>query len=123
MAEPATPVRLNEKFAQFDEHWSPKIVAEANGWHIKLVKVLGEFVWHSHADVDEVFWVIDGTLTIRLQDRPEVQLAAGDVFVVPRGLPHQPVAEQECRIALLEPAGVVNTGGSGGELTAKDSWL
>ncbi len=123
MATPGEPVRLADAFARFDEQWSPKIVAEANGWHVKLAKVLGEFVWHSHDDVDEIFWVVDGSLTLRLEGRPDVQLAAGDIFVVPRGLRHQPFAEQECRIALLEPAGVPNTGDAGGPRTAPDEWL
>jgi mannose-6-phosphate isomerase-like protein (cupin superfamily) len=122
MAHPNSPVSLAEKLATLDECWSPRIVAEANGWHFKLVKVLGEFVWHTHPDVDEVFWVISGILEVRLEERRAVRLSPGDLFVVPRGMSHQPYAEEECHIALLEPAGVPNTGDTGGPRTAADVW-
>lgn len=123
MAAPDVPVDLGAALARIHEHWSPRTVAEANGWHLKVAKVVGEFVPHRH-DVDEVFLVLSGELELRLTGRDAVQLATGEVFVVPRGVEHQPVAEQECHIALLEPAGVVNTGDAGGDLTAPvDDWL
>ena len=115
-------VNLADKFSRFDEHWSPKIVAETNGWEIKLVKAMGGFVWHHH-DIDEVFCVFSGQLTIHLQNQQDVQLHPGEIFVVPKGVEHRPEAEQECRLLLLEPAGVINTGQSAGALTAVDEWI
>lgn len=123
MAAPDAVVNTADKLALFSQHWSPKVVAEANGWEVKLVKVAGEFVPHEHADVDEIFLVLAGELEIRLDGRPDVVLRPGELFVVPRGVVHQPVARAECHLMLLEPADVVNTGSSGGELTARDEWL
>jgi mannose-6-phosphate isomerase-like protein (cupin superfamily) len=123
MAAPEHVVNLADKFSQFDELWSPRIVAESNDWHLKIVKVAGEFVWHQHDGVDELFLGIDGELTIRLRDRDDVHLAAGDVFVVPKGTEHRPVADDTCLLALLEPSGVLNTGETQGHLTAEDAWL
>jgi mannose-6-phosphate isomerase-like protein (cupin superfamily) len=110
-------VDLDEKFDLFTEHWSPKLVARLNDYEVKLVKVQGEFVWHTHGDTDELFLVVDGTLTIQLRDR-DVTLGPGQLFVVPRGVEHCPRADGEVKALLLEPAGVVNTGDAGGELTA-----
>lgn len=110
-------VDLDEKFDLFTEHWSPKLVARLNDYEVKLVKVQGEFVWHTHDDTDELFLVVDGTLTIQLRDR-DVTLGPGQLFVVPRGVEHCPRADGEVKALLLEPAGVVNTGDAGGELTA-----
>ena len=116
-------INLLDKFSLFSEHWSPRVVAELNDYQIKLVKVEGEFVWHSHPDTDELFLVIDGNLTIELHDGP-VHLSAGELFVVPKGVEHRPVADEECRMLLLEPRGVVNTGEAESELTAKnDVWI
>lgn len=98
-------------------------MGEASGWEVKLVKVFGEFVPHEHADADEIFLVRAGELEIRLDGRPDVVLRPGELYVVPRGVTHQPVARAECHLMLLEPAGVVNTGSSGGDLTARDEWL
>ena len=86
------------------------------------MKVRGEFVWHTHPDVDEVFWVISGVLVVRLEGHRAVRLSPGELFVVPRGISHQPYVEEECQIALLEPAGVPNTGDAGGPRTAADVW-
>ena len=108
---------LRDKLSIFSEHWSPKVVATKNDYEVKVVKVKGEFVWHSHADTDELFLVVDGTLTIQLPDG-DVTLSPGQLFVVPRGVEHCPVAAEEASILLIEPAGVVNTGEAGGELTA-----
>ena len=118
-----SPVNLQQKFTKFSEHWSPKIIAQMNNYHFKLVKVQGEFVWHSHADTDEVFIVLEGELTIEFRDAP-VTLKKGELFVVPKGIEHKPVALQECHIMLVEPAGLVNTGDAGGDLTApNDVWI
>ena len=113
----APVVDLRDKLSLFSEHWSPKVVATMNDYEVKVAKVKGEFVWHSHADTDELFLVVDGTLTIRLPDG-EVTLGPGQLFVVPRGVEHCPVAADEASIVLIEPAGVVNTGEAGGDLTA-----
>lgn len=113
----ADAVDLNEKFALFSEHWSPKLVARLNDYEVKLVKVKGDFVWHTHDDTDELFLVVEGSLTIQLRDR-DVTLGPGQLFVVPRGVEHCPRADDEVKVLLLEPTGVVNTGDAGGELTA-----
>ncbi len=113
----ARVVDLRDKLSLFSEHWSPKVVATLNDYEVKVVKVKGEFVWHSHTDTDELFLVIDGSLTIRLSDGDAV-LGPGQLFVVPRGVEHCPVAAEEAALLLIEPAGVVNTGEAGGELTA-----
>ncbi len=110
-------VDLAEKLALVTEHWSPRVVARLNDDEIKVVKVQGEFVWHSHDDTDELFLVVAGTLTIRLRDR-DVVLEPGQLFVVPRGVEHCPVADDEVHAVLIEPRGVVNTGEAGGPLTA-----
>jgi mannose-6-phosphate isomerase-like protein (cupin superfamily) len=111
------PVDIREKLGLFSDHWSPKVVARLNDYEIKLVKLEGEFVWHSHADTDELFLVVAGDLTIRLRDG-DVHLREGQLYVVPRGVEHCPVADGEVAAVLIEPAGVVNTGESGGDLTA-----
>jgi len=113
----ARAVDLRDKLSLFSEHWSPKVVATMNDYEVKIAKVKGEFVWHSHADTDELFLVVDGTLTIQLPDG-DVTLSPGQLFVVPRGVEHCPVAAEEASILLIEPAGVVNTGQAGGDLTA-----
>ena len=112
-------VNLAEKFARFTDHWSPKVVGQLDGYEIKLVKVAGEFVWHKHDDADEMFLVVDGSLTIQLRDR-DVVLEVGEFFVVPRGVEHRPVAERECQMLLLERAGVVNTGDAVSDHTVRD---
>lgn len=124
MASPPVVVNLEEKLATFDDHWKPKIVGEMNDLHLKLVKVRGEFVWHSHEDTDEFFMVISGRLTIRLRDDDDVVLDPGEFFIVPRGVEHCPVAEAETAALLIEPAGTLNTGDSeNGELTADAEWI
>ena len=122
MAAPDRPVNLTDALSRFAETWSPKIVAEANGWQVKVVKADGEFVWHDHPETDELFQVLAGRLRIRLDGRPDVELGPGDVFVVPRGLRHQPVATG-CEMLLLEPAGVPNTGDVDSELAHHAEWL
>lgn len=110
-------VDITEKLSLFSEHWSPKVVARLNDYEIKVVKVKGEFVWHTHDDTDELFIIVAGDLTIQLRDG-DVRLCAGQLFVVPRGVEHCPVADGEVHALLIEPTGVVNTGNAGGALTA-----
>ena len=102
-------VNLADKLAKFSEHWSPRIVGELNGQQVKLVKLEGEFVWHHHEHQDELFLVLRGQLSIHLRDRI-VELAAGEFFIVPRGVEHKPVAAREAHVLLLEPASTLNTG-------------
>jgi mannose-6-phosphate isomerase-like protein (cupin superfamily) len=116
-------INFKDKFSKFTEHWSPRVVAEMNDYQFKLVKVEGEFVWHDHPDTDEVFIVIEGTLNIEFRDGV-VSLDSGEMFVIPKGVEHKPVANSECKIVIVEPKGVVNTGDSGSELTAQnDVWV
>ena len=116
-------INLKKKLDKFSEHWSPKIIAQMNDYHFKLVKFQGDFVWHSHADTDETFIVIEGQMNIDFRDG-RVDLKAGEMFVVPKGAEHKPFAERECKIMLVEPEETVNTGDSGGETTAKDNvWI
>ena len=104
-----TSVNLQEKLSKFSEHWSPKIIAQLNDYHFKLAKIQGEFTWHDHPETDEVFFVVKDSLDILFRDG-KVTLHEGEMFVVPKGVEHKPVAEQECHILLVEPAGTVNTG-------------
>jgi mannose-6-phosphate isomerase-like protein (cupin superfamily) len=106
----ADKVNLAAQFRRFDDHWSPKIVATLNDYDVKVVKVQGEFVWHQHDETDELFLVTAGQLRIHLQDRDDVILGAGELFVVPRGMRHRPVADAETHVLLLEPRDTVNTG-------------
>lgn len=116
-------IHLGEKLSMFDQHWSPRVVAELNDYQFKLAKLEGEFVWHQHDETDEAFLVLEGSLAIDFEDG-SVDLAAGDLLVVPRGVRHRPRAARECHVLLLEPRGVVNTGDAGGELTAEpDQWI
>jgi mannose-6-phosphate isomerase-like protein (cupin superfamily) len=118
-----TPINLKEKFSKFSEHWSPKIIAQMNDYHFKLVKFKGDFVWHRHDDTDEVFINLEGEMTIEFRDG-KIDLKAGEMFVVPKGIEHKPIAANECKIMLVEPAGTINTGDISGVLTAEDSvWI
>lgn len=112
-------VNLGEKFSLFRDYWSPKIAGEVNDSYVKLVKVKGEFIWHHHETEDELFLVVKGRLVIKLRDR-EVALEEGEFFIVPRGLEHQPVAEEEAHVLLLEPKTTLNTGNVRDEKTATD---
>ena len=117
------PLNFQEKLTKFSEHWTPKIVAQMNDTHFKVVKVQGEFVWHDHAETDEVFMVLRGKLEIQFRDGA-VNLKEGEMYVVPKGVEHKPFAEDECHILLIEPAGLVNTGDVPSELTApNDVWI
>ena len=116
-------INFQDKLAKFSEHWSPRIIAQMNDYHFKIVKVQGEFIWHDHPETDEVFFVLKGQLEIRLRDG-NVLLNEGEMFVVPKGVEHKPVAEQECHILLVEPVGTVNTGDVVSERTAaNDIWI
>ncbi len=118
-----TAINFEEKLAKFSEHWSPRIVAQMNNYHFKLVKLRGDFVWHSHTDTDEVFVVLDGKMAIDFRDG-RVDLERGEMLVVPKGVEHKPFAKEECKTLLIEPAGTINTGDTGGKLTAKDNvWI
>ncbi len=114
---PSHPIDLAEKLALVTEHWSPKVVARLNDYEIKVVKVQGEFVWHTHDDTDELFLVVHGELTIGLRDG-DVTIGPGQLFIVPRGVEHCPRADGEVHSLLIEPVGTVNTGGAGGPMTA-----
>ncbi len=113
-----TKVNIGKKFALFDEVWTPKIVAELNGQHIKLAKLKGEFDWHSHAEEDEMFLVHQGVLSIEFRDRVEI-IREGELFVVPRGVEHRPVANELVEVILFEPTSTVNTGVERTEKTCK----
>ncbi|HEU5048251.1 MAG TPA: cupin domain-containing protein [Rickettsiales bacterium] len=102
-------INLAEKLALFSGHWAPRTVSNFNGHNVMVVKVCGEFVWHKHDDTDDFFLVLKGRLTIRLRDR-DVVLGPGELYVVPRGVEHQPYAEEEAHLLLIEPAGTPNTG-------------
>lgn len=116
-------INFDEKLALFSDHWSPKIIAQLNDYHLKVVKVQGDFVWHSHADTDEVFVVLDGELQIDFRDGVKT-LKKGEMIVVPKGVEHKPYAAEEAHVMLIEPAGLINTGNAGGELTApNDEWI
>jgi mannose-6-phosphate isomerase-like protein (cupin superfamily) len=104
-----TPINIAEKLSKFDAHWSPKIIGQYNGNDLMVVKVKGEFVWHSHPDTDDFFMVIKGKLTIKLRDG-DVTLREGEVYVVPKGVEHCPVADEECHVLLIEPQNTPNTG-------------
>ena len=116
-------VNLQHKLSLIDDFWSPRVIAEMNDYQFKLARLEGDFVWHDHADTDETFIVLEGSLRIDFRDG-HVVVNRGEMFVVPAGVEHCPSAESEVSILLIEPRGVVNTGNSGGELTAKrDQWI
>ncbi|ALV78658.1 cupin domain-containing protein [Pseudomonas aeruginosa] len=116
-------INFAAKLALFDDRWQPRVIAQMNDYQFKLVKIEGDFVWHSHADTDETFIVLAGRLRIDFRDGA-VHLGPGEMYVVPRGVEHKPFAEGEVRMLLVEPYGVRNTGDQGGERTAvNDLWI
>ena len=118
-----TSININDKLSRFSNLWAPRIVSQFNNYHIKLVKVKDEFTWHDHSDTDEYFLVLKGSLEIRFRDG-KVILKTGEMFVVPKSVEHQPYAEEECHILIIEPAGTVNTGSNVNELTAPENiWI
>ncbi|HEX5707454.1 MAG TPA: cupin domain-containing protein [Pyrinomonadaceae bacterium] len=112
-------VNLSDKFGLFDEHWQPKIAGEVNDTYVKLVKFQGEFVWHHHEDEDEMFLVVKGSMTMRLRDR-DVHVGEGEFIIIPRGVEHMPVADEEAHVVLLEPKSTLNTGNVLGERTVRE---
>ncbi|MBI9051597.1 MAG: cupin domain-containing protein [Anaerolineaceae bacterium] len=116
-------VNLKEKLSMIQEQWSPRIVAQMNDYHLKIAKIQGEFVWHTHAETDEVFMVIDGEMEIHTRNEV-IAMQAGEIYVVAKGVEHKPVAEKECSILMVEPAGTMNTGDAGGKLTVDSpDWI
>jgi mannose-6-phosphate isomerase-like protein (cupin superfamily) len=112
-------VNIGEKLALFSDHWNPRVVGELNGQHVKLVKFQGEFVWHDHANEDELFLVVRGSFRMEFRDR-SVTLKTGEFLIVPHGVEHRPVAEQEVEVMLFEPAQIKHTGDVESELTVHE---
>jgi len=110
-------IRLEEKFAQFDDHWNPRIIGALNGQHVKIARIKAEFVWHHHDNEDELFMVIAGELVIKVKDQADLLIRPGELAIIPRGVEHCPVAAEECQILLFEPAGTLNTGNVENERT------
>jgi mannose-6-phosphate isomerase-like protein (cupin superfamily) len=118
-------IKISEKLASFSDHWSPKIIAQPNGQHVKVAKLLGEFDWHFHEREDELFWVIRGNLQMHFRDPADggqqmIELGPGEMVVVPKGVLHRPVAENEVEIVLFEPASTLNTGNLDNDRTRRD---
>ena len=112
-----------EKFSKFTKQWSPRVIAEMNDYQFKIAKIKGEFIWHDHKDTDETFIVIEGEMSIKLRNE-EVKLSEGEMFVVRKGVAHKPCAKEECKILVVAPRGIINTGDAGGELTmTEDIWI
>ncbi|MEO0987075.1 MAG: cupin domain-containing protein [Cyanobacteria bacterium J06639_14] len=118
-----TALNFDSKFSLFSEQWSPKVIAEMNDYQFKLVKIEGDFIWHDHKDTDETFIVLEGDLRIDFRDG-HVNVGAGEMYVVPKGVEHKPFAQKEVKMLLIEPRGILNTGDEAGELTAEnDVWI
>ena len=118
----STPINLTEKLSLFNELWTPRIISQLNDYHFKLAKFEGEFIWHSHPETDEAFLVLEGEMQILFRDG-DVILHTGELFVVPRGVEHKPIANQACAVLLVEPAGTGNTGDAGGENSTVGQWI
>lgn len=116
-------VNLTEKFSLITKQWDPRIIAQINNYDLKIAKIQGEFVWHSHPETDEMFLVVEGSLIIHLRDR-DLTLGQGELCVIPKGVEHKPAAEEVCQILMIEPAGTLNTGDAGGEKTIQEvDWI
>ena len=116
-------INIKSKLKTFSDLWSPKVIAEMNDYQFKLVKIKDDFIWHSHEDTDEVFIVLEGSMHIEFNDET-VKLSEGELLVVPKGTKHRPFAQEEATIMLIEPRGVINTGDTNSDLTAKnDQWI
>ena len=116
-------VNLSEKFDKFSDYWAPRVIAEMNDYYFKLVKVKGEFVWHTHDDTDETFIVLDGELIIEFRDKT-ITLKKSEMIVIPKSVEHKPAAREECQIMIVEPKGIMNTGDADDQLTAEnDVWI
>ena len=116
-------INFENKYSKFSKHWSPRIIAEMNDYQFKIAKIQGEFVWHSHKDTDETFIVLDGEMKIKMKNET-ITIKSGEMFVVPKGLEHKPCADNECKILVIEPRGVINTGDKINELTIEqEQWI
>lgn len=116
-------INFADKFEQFKDQWSPKVIAQMNDYQFKLVKIKGDFVWHDHKETDEVFMVISGKMDIEFRDG-KVSIFAGEMYVVPKGIEHKPYSKEECQMLIIEPCGVVNTGETCSDLKAdNDIWI
>ncbi len=116
-------INFMEKFSLFMDYWSPKIIAQMNDIHFKIAKIRSSFIWHSHPETDEVFIVVAGEMILEFRDQVAI-LRAGEMIVVPKGMEHRPIAENECCILMVEPVGTVNTGDAGGKLTIENlEWI
>ena len=116
-------INIKQKFSKFSEYWSPKVLAEMNDYEFKIARIKGEFIWHNHSETDEVFIVIEGSMKILLKGET-IKLSKGDLYVVPKGMDHKPVAEKECKLMLVELKGTKNTGSETHKLTAEDNqWI
>jgi mannose-6-phosphate isomerase-like protein (cupin superfamily) len=116
-------INFKNKYAKFTKRWSPRVIAEMNNYQFKLAKIKGKFIWHNHTHTDETFIVMEGSMIIKFRDG-EVQLSEGEMYVVPKGIDHKPVAKDECKILVIEPKGVINTGDAGGDLTIdRELWI
>ena len=122
-ASEMSKVNFRDKLSKFSDQWTPKVIAEMNDYQFKLVKIEGDFVWHEHDDTDEAFIVIEGSMRIEFEDG-SVELEEGEMYVVPKGVRHKPCADSECKVMLVEPRGVVNTGDADCDMTApNDEWV
>ena len=116
-------INIKQKFSKFSEYWSPKVLAEMNDYEFKIARIKGEFIWHNHTETDEVFIVIEGSMKILLKGET-IQLSKGDLYVVPKGIDHKPVAEKECKVMLVELKGTKNTGSESNKYTVEDNqWI
>lgn len=117
-------INITQKLKKISEFWSPKVIAEMNDYQFKLAKVKNEFVWHKHEDTDETFFIVNGQLTIELKKMEKIILNKGDMVVIPKGIEHKPIADEECEIMLIEPKKTINTGNVKNEMTTKnDQWI
>ena len=122
-ASEMSKVNFRDKLSKFSDQWTPKVIAEMNDYQFKLVKIEGDFVWHEHDDTDEAFIVIEGSMRIEFEDG-SVELEEGEMYVVPKGVRHKPCADSECKVMLVEPRGVVNTGDADSDMTVpNDEWV
>lgn len=116
-------ISLKEKLSALEGYWDPRIIAQLNDYHIKIARIKGEFVWHSHPETDELFFVVQGAMTIHLREGA-LSLQEGELCVIPRGVEHKPAADEACQILMIEPAGTVNTGDAGRERTVDEvEWM
>ena len=116
-------INFQEKFTKILNQWSPRVIAEMNDYQFKIARIEDEFIWHKHEETDEVFIIVEGTMTLEFRDG-SVNLQEGEMFVVPKGIEHKPVAQNECKILMIEPRGTTNTGNVGGERTQEnDIWV